>query len=395
MTRTICQIGISALLTASFAILCSCDESKSRGKPSSERQISDSNADMFYKISVDLVYNGSNLNLSQLVRCHVRTVSGGSLGQTTDLASRKISPQSVGISLKDGGFIALKIPDLCLINRAYKAGKPRSPSTRTAEWASTGPYNIFPLLIWADSEKNPSIIEEYLSPSYYGTTSSKINIIDSHVIFIPSNANVQKTEMAGVEKDPLADDVIKVGKFQTARKLGLGFVAYAALPKGDPVSNDTPNSINTSSRSAAAIVKRCIEKMQYGNSEISDIPAEFDIGYRPIQITFGKVRLNIRPQADRIYKENTLMPSGPAAFVKCAQLLPKIISFRFVQGSSTVGELSDLGILRFYPENNRVPKPEFKVEGSNAKLYDSISVAGSAYSISKISNIVRDPYVGE
>lgn len=347
--------------------------------------------DLIYVVKIDLNYKNKTISLTRQIKCSLTTIAGGSIDQSPSIAVRTLYPKSIGTIAHDGSFIAIKTPDFCLKNRKYKSGKIISPSSRLQSWASPGPYNFFPLVIWSNSRKNPEVIEEFISPKYYSYPGRRLDIIRSSVSFPKSNDQTPELAHHEIEDNPIANDVQQIDQAKRMPKLGQGFTAYIAFPIG--MSSQTDGHKPREKKSAQRLARQCVEKLQYGSPEISDLPEEYNIGYRPIRVSFGKVVLN-KKDYDTDYKNNAyLIPIGPPAFQECITILSEIKSVEITKDGK-YREMSKSGIIKFHRDTLIDNSPAIHTDGRHTKIYSSHDKIYNAYSIAKVHNISLDPYSG-
>jgi len=358
--------------------------------------------DLYYRTEIVVKYDGHPYVISRVVTCKQRTIKGGSLGQTADLTTRKSYPASVGKVMHDGSFLALRLPDLCLYNRKYETGKPRVPATRLANWEEGGAFSIFPLLVWANDRRHPNRIEEYISPGYYNNEKTRVDIERSTVQFYLRNTTVPIDKDLNLEDDPLADNVIRMGHLvERKAQVGDAFLAVAAVPYiknpsyvRSEFDHETSDALKPSAEKSGTRfkkVKQCIERLQFGKPDISNLRPEPYLDFAPMPFPDRILRTepSYRSRYNNIKNDDQYKAS-------CYRILEKLIPFENDAGKIYKAS-PQRGLLIFFPRNSYNMKSVFPLNGINYRVGESIEDSGldTSYKIDQFWNLILDPHAGQ
>ena len=283
-----------------------------------ERVASDPNA-MWYHFKFEAEYQGKPFKLDQFVHCGLTEISGGSFGATPAITTRGMQPLTVGRPLPDGSYVIVRIPDLCLRYRNYRAGIDEGSGSRLPGWKSRGPLEVLPLVIWNDRRPNTTRVESYISPSYYSESGARFGRPRSTVSFMPVGyrppnaiAILQQHSYTSYDPDPTINPATgKRWKGSVDRAPGEErFAAYAIIPINDlnayaerfvtkpfkkideaggigfvryaywtSTGNDGPLAVQPDYHSPRDL-DVCIRDFQMGVPDLSSMPPDpFDYGY--------------------------------------------------------------------------------------------------------------------
>lgn len=224
----------ASLLASLTAAACGPLESKKVSAEDSE------SPEMWYRFKFEADYRGEPVRFDQYVACGLKTFPGGSLGATPSLTTRGMHPLAVGRRLSDGSHLVVRIPDLCLRNRRYNVHTDEIRAGRQAQWASPGPFTLLPLVIWNDRRPDTTLVEAYISPSYYRQPEARVRNLRASVEFLPAgqrppnaDAVAAQTDEPQYDPDPRSPEQRESWKTAAFQDRPEGMAAYATVPIPD------------------------------------------------------------------------------------------------------------------------------------------------------------------
>lgn len=120
---------------------------------------------MWYRVQFEADYGTQRVKVDQMVTCTTVLISGGFLGQSPNSAVTEAFPKTAGVDLADGSRVVVRVPDMCLRNRAFRTVNGDSRMTRG--WEEVGSFDVMPLVIWSERSRDPERMESYISRDYY------------------------------------------------------------------------------------------------------------------------------------------------------------------------------------------------------------------------------------
>ena len=135
---------------------------------------------MWYRYTFEGDYQGEPVKLDLMVYCPTRSVTGGSLGQSTGFTIRSQHPMTIAQQMDDGSQVLVRIPDVCQRYRAYKEGEGFQQG-----WEAPQTIDALPYVVWSDVYPKAERIEAYVSPAYYDHPDARLQIVDSKVHLLP------------------------------------------------------------------------------------------------------------------------------------------------------------------------------------------------------------------
>lgn len=120
---------------------------------------------MWYRVQFEADYGTQRVVVDQMVTCTTVLISGGFLGQSPNSAVTEAYPKTAGVDLADGSRVVVRVPDMCLRNRAFRTVNGDSRMTRG--WEQVGSFDVMPLVIWSERSRDPERMESYISRDYY------------------------------------------------------------------------------------------------------------------------------------------------------------------------------------------------------------------------------------
>jgi hypothetical protein len=139
---------------------------------------------MWYRFRLTAEYDGKPFSFDQFVHCGFITYGGGPFGAVSSLTTRDQHPGSIIQAMSDGSYVAVRIPDFCLLYRRYEPKKEETVSSRLPGWRLRGPYDVLPLVSWHRYGSAPRS-ERYISEAYYQHPRARLKNLKSTVEFMP------------------------------------------------------------------------------------------------------------------------------------------------------------------------------------------------------------------
>lgn len=155
-------VGLAALCLAALTAGCSLFGDDWLDK--AEKAASGPQA-MWYRVQFEADYGTQRVKVDQMVTCTTVLISGGFLGQSPNSAVTEAYPKTAGVDLADGSRVVVRVPDMCLRNRAFRTVNGDSRMTRG--WEEVGSFDVMPLVIWSERSRDPERMESYISRDYY------------------------------------------------------------------------------------------------------------------------------------------------------------------------------------------------------------------------------------
>ena len=190
---------------------------------------------MWYRFTFAATYGKQPFRFDQYVLCGLHTVAGGPFGSTPSVTSRSMYPRTTGRRMADGSYIVIRIPDLCDTNRAIDAG-----GVKQVGWASRGPFEVLPMVIWNDRRPQTTIVEQYVARGYYKQPGARItnprgSVELMPVGFHPANyeAVLEQPEWSTTDPDENTDPATGKRFRNVYASTGNGLVAFYTVPTVD------------------------------------------------------------------------------------------------------------------------------------------------------------------
>lgn len=159
--------GVAAVLAASCGLVPVTDKAARTEQANLALAIGETA--MWYRFTFTANYRGAPFSFDQYVHCGVRTISGGPFGSAPAVTNRVMYPRTVGRRMADGSYVVIRVPDMCQSNRAQDA-----QGAKQVGWASRGPYEVLPMVVWNDRRPETTVVEQYVARGYYTQPGARI-----------------------------------------------------------------------------------------------------------------------------------------------------------------------------------------------------------------------------